>query len=128
MGPKHLRAPAGTGGLGGGPSRRAPPEHATGRAAGPRGGCVRRADEAHPGAGVSLSRVILATLAPCAPRTRRSAQRPRSRWSKRDSMFDLARIYLFGFGALTIAGGVMGFVKAKSRASLIAGTISGVLL
>ena len=43
-------------------------------------------------------------------------------------MFDLARFYLFGFGALTIAGGVMGFVKAKSRASLIAGTISGGLL
>jgi len=43
-------------------------------------------------------------------------------------MFDLARFYLFGFGALTIAGGVMGFVKAKSRASLVAGTISGGLL
>ena len=43
-------------------------------------------------------------------------------------MFDLVRFYLFGFGALTIAGGVMGFVKAKSRASLIAGSISGALL
>lgn len=43
-------------------------------------------------------------------------------------MFDLVRFYLFGFGVLTIAGGVMGFVKAKSRASLIAGTISGGLL
>lgn len=43
-------------------------------------------------------------------------------------MLDLVRFYLFGFGALTIAGGVMGFVKAKSRASLIAGTISGALL
>lgn len=43
-------------------------------------------------------------------------------------MFDLARVYLFVFGVLTIAGGVMGFVKAKSRPSLIAGTISGVLL
>jgi len=43
-------------------------------------------------------------------------------------MLDLARFYLFGFGALTIAGGVMGFVKAKSRASLIAGSISGALL
>jgi uncharacterized membrane protein (UPF0136 family) len=43
-------------------------------------------------------------------------------------MFDLVRFYLFGFGALTIAGGVMGFVKAKSRASLIAGSISGLLL
>ncbi len=43
-------------------------------------------------------------------------------------MVDLARIYLFVFGVLTIAGGVMGFVKAKSRASLIAGSISGLLL
>ena len=43
-------------------------------------------------------------------------------------MFDLVRFYLFGFGALTIAGGVMGFVKAKSRASLIAGSIAGSLL
>lgn len=43
-------------------------------------------------------------------------------------MVDLARIYLFVFGVLTIAGGVLGFVKAKSRASLIAGTVSGLLL
>ena len=43
-------------------------------------------------------------------------------------MFEFARAYLFLFGALTIAGGVMGFVKAKSRASLIAGGISGALL
>ena len=33
-----------------------------------------------------------------------------------------------GYGALALAGGVMGYVKAKSRASLIAGGISGVLL
>ncbi len=37
-------------------------------------------------------------------------------------------LYLFVFGAVTIAGGVMGFVKAKSRASLIAGSVSGALL
>jgi uncharacterized membrane protein (UPF0136 family) len=37
-------------------------------------------------------------------------------------------IYLFVFGLVTIAGGVLGFVKAKSRASLIAGSISGALL
>ncbi len=43
-------------------------------------------------------------------------------------MFDLVRFYLFGFGVLTIAGGVMGFVKAKSRPSLIAGSVSGALL
>ena len=43
-------------------------------------------------------------------------------------MLDLTRNYYFVFGALTIAGGVMGFVKAKSKASLIAGGISGALL
>jgi uncharacterized membrane protein (UPF0136 family) len=43
-------------------------------------------------------------------------------------MFDVLRIYLFVFGVLTVVGGVMGFVKAKSNASLIAGGISGVLL
>ena len=43
-------------------------------------------------------------------------------------MTDLVRIYYFIFGALTIAGGVMGFVKAHSKASLIAGGVSGVLL
>jgi uncharacterized membrane protein (UPF0136 family) len=44
------------------------------------------------------------------------------------SIFELTRLYLFIFGVLTIAGGVVGFVKAKSRASLVAGSISGVLL
>lgn len=43
-------------------------------------------------------------------------------------MLELARYYLFVFGVLTIAGGVMGFVKAKSKASLIAGGISGLVL
>jgi uncharacterized membrane protein (UPF0136 family) len=43
-------------------------------------------------------------------------------------MLEAIRLYLFFFGVLTIAGGIMGFVKAKSRASLIAGTLSGVLL
>jgi uncharacterized membrane protein (UPF0136 family) len=40
----------------------------------------------------------------------------------------IVAIYLYVFGAITIAGGVVGFVKAKSRASLIAGGISGALL
>jgi uncharacterized membrane protein (UPF0136 family) len=44
------------------------------------------------------------------------------------AMLDAARIYLYVFGALTIAGGVMGYVKAKSRPSLIAGGTSGALL
>ena len=43
-------------------------------------------------------------------------------------MFEFTRIYLFIFGVLTIVGGVIGFVKAGSKASLIAGGISGVLL
>jgi uncharacterized membrane protein (UPF0136 family) len=43
-------------------------------------------------------------------------------------MLDVTKLYLFIFGALTIAGGVMGFIKAGSNASLIAGGISGLLL
>jgi uncharacterized membrane protein (UPF0136 family) len=33
-----------------------------------------------------------------------------------------------GYGAVALVGGVMGYVKAKSRASLIAGGASGALL
>jgi len=43
-------------------------------------------------------------------------------------MFAPTKIYFIVFGLLTIAGGVMGYVKAGSTASLIAGSISGVLL
>jgi len=43
-------------------------------------------------------------------------------------MIDFVRVYLAVFGVLTVVGGVIGFVKAKSKASLIAGGISGVLL
>lgn len=43
-------------------------------------------------------------------------------------MIAAAAIYLIVFGVLTFAGGVMGFVKAKSRASLIAGGIAGAFL
>ncbi len=43
-------------------------------------------------------------------------------------MLDAVRIYFYVFGALTLAGGIMGYVKAKSRASLIAGGSSGALL
>lgn len=43
-------------------------------------------------------------------------------------MLAIAHFYLFVFGALTIAGGILGFVNAKSKASLIAGGISGVAL
>lgn len=44
------------------------------------------------------------------------------------AMLELTRLYFFFFGALTIGGGVMGFVKAKSRASLLAGGALGALL
>lgn len=37
-------------------------------------------------------------------------------------------LYLYAFGLFAIVGGVLGFVKAKSRASLIAGGLSGLLL
>lgn len=39
-----------------------------------------------------------------------------------------AQIYLLVFGLVTLLGGVMGYVKARSTASLIAGGVSGALL
>ena len=45
----------------------------------------------------------------------------------RDSM-ETAKIYFVVFGLLTIAGGVVGYAKAGSAASIIAGGITGVLL
>src|SRR5437762_14205796 len=41
---------------------------------------------------------------------------------------EAAKIYFIVFGALTIAGGVVGYIKAGSVASIIAGSITGVLL
>jgi len=41
---------------------------------------------------------------------------------------DATRIYFLIFGALTIIGGVIGYVKAGSLPSIIAGSITGVLL
>jgi len=41
---------------------------------------------------------------------------------------EAAKIYFVVFGALTIVGGVVGYVKAGSVASIIAGSIAGVLL
>src|ERR1044072_6541627 len=43
-------------------------------------------------------------------------------------MIGPAKIYFIIFGLLTIVGGVIGYVKAGSTASLIAGGISGVVL
>ena len=41
---------------------------------------------------------------------------------------DVTRLYFLTFGALTILGGVIGYVKAGSVPSIIAGAITGVLL
>jgi len=43
-------------------------------------------------------------------------------------MIGPAKIYFIIFGVLTIAGGVMGYAKAGSTASIIAGSICGILL
>jgi uncharacterized membrane protein (UPF0136 family) len=43
-------------------------------------------------------------------------------------MIGPAKIYFIIFGLLTIIGGVIGFVKAGSTASIIAGSLSGILL
>lgn len=41
---------------------------------------------------------------------------------------EAAKLYFIVFGILTVAGGVVGYVKAGSVASIIAGAITGVLL
>ena len=41
---------------------------------------------------------------------------------------EAAKIYFIVFGLLTIAGGIIGYVKAGSLASIIAGAITGILL
>ncbi len=43
-------------------------------------------------------------------------------------MIGPAKIYFIIFGVLTIVGGIVGFVKANSTASIIAGSITGLLL
>jgi uncharacterized membrane protein (UPF0136 family) len=43
-------------------------------------------------------------------------------------MIGPAKIYFIIFGVLTIVGGVIGYAKAGSTASIIAGSISGILL
>jgi uncharacterized membrane protein (UPF0136 family) len=40
----------------------------------------------------------------------------------------LAQIYYYFFGLVAIAGGATGYARAKSKASLIAGAVSGALL
>jgi uncharacterized membrane protein (UPF0136 family) len=43
-------------------------------------------------------------------------------------MLGPAKVYFIIFGVLTIAGGIIGYVKAGSGASIIAGSICGILL
>ena len=43
-------------------------------------------------------------------------------------MLGPAKIYFIIFGVLTIAGGIVGYVKAGSTPSIIAGSITGILL
>lgn len=43
-------------------------------------------------------------------------------------MIGAAKLYFIIFGILTIIGGVIGYVKAGSAPSIIAGSISGILL
>jgi len=50
------------------------------------------------------------------------------RYESRLEMLSATRIYFAVFGVLTIAGGIVGYVKAGSVASIIAGSISGLLL
>jgi uncharacterized membrane protein (UPF0136 family) len=53
-----------------------------------------------------------------------------SDWLTNAAAFQMeaAKIYFIVFGLLTIAGGIVGYVKAGSVASIIAGSITGVLL
>ncbi len=57
-----------------------------------------------------------------------SALAPLTLLPKVAAMIDLTKYYYFLFGVLTIVGGVMGYVKAGSMASIIAGGIAGLLL
>ena len=41
---------------------------------------------------------------------------------------DATKLYFLIFGALTIIGGIIGYVRANSLPSIIAGSITGVLL
>ena len=43
-------------------------------------------------------------------------------------MIGPTRIYFIVFGILTIAGGVIGYLKAGSMASIVAGCLTGILL
>src|SRR6188768_1454247 len=65
-------------------------------------------------------------MARAAPHVRSTQQGP---WlTDAALMIGPAKIYFLIFGLLTILGGVMGYVRAGSTASIIAGSVSGILL
>ena len=43
-------------------------------------------------------------------------------------MVEIAKLLVAALAAISLFGGLMGFIKAKSKASLIAGSVSAVLL
>ena len=47
---------------------------------------------------------------------------------RQQQSMEVTKIYFILFGVLTIAGGIVGYVKAGSVVSIIAGSITGVLL
>jgi uncharacterized membrane protein (UPF0136 family) len=50
-------------------------------------------------------------------------------WSTNDAQtMGATKIYFIVFGVLTIAGGIIGYVKANSVPSIVAGSITGILL
>jgi len=65
-------------------------------------------------------------------RTRRGGWTAGISWitgaAKRGQIMGPTKIYFIIFGVLTIAGGIIGYVKAGSLPSVIAGSITGVLL
>ena len=62
------------------------------------------------------------------PRLRRHWTAQRCWLTNAGVPMEAAKIYFIVFGALTIVGGIIGYVKAGSVASIIAGSITGVLL
>ncbi|MFQ5847908.1 MAG: TMEM14 family protein [Candidatus Methylomirabilales bacterium] len=47
---------------------------------------------------------------------------------REDTVFALARYTLLAYGVLLILGGVMGYAKGRSQASLLSGGVSGVVI